>query len=478
MRGAIVLGGAQSVKIATQLGSVIILSRLLQPADFGVAAATAPIIAFMSIFQDLGFQQGVIQKASISEADLTRIFWLTLTLGIGLAAVMAALSPVAAWFFHDARLLEVTAVAGLPLLGYSVAVVPSALLNRHGRFGAIAMIESIVACIGLGTALVGALCGLRYWALVLSSIAASLAGAALSILMARWVPGRPVLAWPDRGLVHFAKNLTGFSVLNFFGQNADNMLIGHAWGGIELGLYDRAFKLLLLPIQSLSGPMYRIMIPLMSRIETDKIRLRRVYVRATSQFLLIVMPGMATLVATAPDFIHLVFGPRWDAVTPIFFWLGLVGFNTPLGHTSAWLYISQAKTQAMFRVSVVTSSTKVVAFLVGLHWGGTGVAMAYAISDFVFRLPFSYWCMTRIGPVTVGDLASLQIPLMVAAGATWVVSHSVLGGWAGLSGFPLIVATGVASYGIAMIAMATMTTGRDALGEVYGSIVKLVGVAA
>ena len=474
LRGIVSLGGSQVVKIVTQFASVIMLSRMLAPEDFGLAASVAPLVALMAVFQDFGLQQAVIQRASISREELTRVFWVAVLLGAIPTVALVALSPLAAWFFHDARLVWVTMAAGTPLLAFAAGSIPSALLARQGRFGVLALNDSMTACVALGTALAAAALGMAYWSLIISTITSSAIGAIFVGVQARWVPGRPVWAWPNREVLKFGKNLTGFTVMNFLARNMDNVLIGHAWGGTELGYYDRAYKLFQLPIENIASPVYRVIVPMLSRIETDKERFRMLYLRTASQVVLLTVPGMAAMVATAPNVVILMFGDRWSAVTPIFFWLGVVGLIQPLGNTLSWIFISQAKTQSLFRLSAMQTGTTVLSFLAGLHWGSAGVAVAYAISEYAIRLPVGYWWVGRAGPVSAQDLVSIQAPALAAAGMTWLVSHNLLADLAGLTGFGLIAATGIVSYLLSLLAASSLPSGRAAVQETASFILRSI----
>ncbi len=474
MRGVLVLGISQWTKIGAQFAGVVLLSRFLTPGDFGITASVAPLIAFMAIFQDLGLQQAIIQRSSITQEDLTSIFWLTVLLGCVLTLALLGLSPAAAWFFHDRRLLWVTAVSSIPVLISSLAAVPSAVLNRQGRFGVLAQNDVMTSVASVLTAVVAALLGCRYWSLIIATIVTNALSTVFLACRADWLPGRPRFQSPERDLIHFGSNLTGFTLVQFFARNADNLLIGHAWGVTALGYYDRAYKILLLPIQSISAPVSRVMIPLLSRIEADKPRFRSVYLRVVTLIGLTAVPGMAALVATAASVISLLFGARWAAVTPIFLWLGIASLIQPINNTAGLIFICQARTQAMFRLGMFTSSTAVLSFLIGLKWGVVGVAASYAISDYVVRLPVQYWSVGRVGPVSVMDLASIQAPLLVSAGITWVISHQVLAGSLRLTGPALIAATVLVSYALSALAIASVHNGRVALREGMSMVVQVL----
>ena len=123
----------------------------------------------------------------------------------------------------------------------------------------------------------------------------------------------------------FGANLTGFNLVNFFARNLDNILIGKYSGAVELGFYDRAYKLLLFPIQNIITPLSRVMIPLLSRIQDDKPRFRDLYLQTLWVLAFVTIPGVAALICTSEQVVAILFGAKWQAVAPIFVWLGLAG---------------------------------------------------------------------------------------------------------------------------------------------------------
>ncbi|RUW43783.1 lipopolysaccharide biosynthesis protein, partial [Mesorhizobium sp. M1A.F.Ca.ET.072.01.1.1] len=142
----------------------------------------------------------------------------------------------------------------------------------------------------------------------------------------RWTPSRPDLK-VDGDILSFGANLTGFNLVNFFSRNLVNILIGKYSGAIELGYYDRAYKLLLFPLQNITQPLTRVMVPLLSRIHDDKARFRDLYVRTNWMLAAVTMPGIAALTLTSDQVVALLFGPRWTAVAPIFAWLGIASLT-------------------------------------------------------------------------------------------------------------------------------------------------------
>ena len=475
LRGGVIIGSAQLIRIGVQFCSVIVLSRLLSPQDFGLVGCVTPVITFVGLFQDLGYGQAVMQRREISQNQISSLFWVTAGLGLVSSLAAALCSPAVAWFFHDSRLALLTVAASITLLLGSLGAIPNGLLNRRLNYRGLAITDASAAAVALGSAVISALLGARYWSLIVAAWSSSFVTTFGYWTFARWRPGRPTTRFVDKEIGLFGANLTGFTFVNYFSRNLDNVLIGRKLGTAALGFYDRAFKLLSFPIQHLNAPLYSVMTPLLSRVQDDKPRFRAMFLRAAGQLTFFVVPAMAALVSVSHDFVLLAFGPRWEQVAPIFFYLGMVGMVQPLTNATGWILIAQGRTDVMFRLGIVTSVITVSSFFVGLHFGGAvGLAAAYAIAEAAIKAPIQYAALHRVGPVSAADLCRLQIPLLIAAGCTMAVVTFIFRGVFGLHGIPVIVSAVSLSYALAILLTAMRPQGMLVLNETSALIGRLL----
>jgi PST family polysaccharide transporter len=465
IRGGLAVGLSQAVQIAARLVSVVALSRLLNPGDFGLIAALAPVISFTALVQGLGLQQAVVRHWDLPAEQVNRIFWLMLAVSLACAGLVAASAPAVAAFYRDERMLRLTEVAAVPLVLASLTSVPSALLSRGLRFGTVALIDAGSAVAGLLAALLAAWLGAGYWSLLAATFAATTVNLLASWAASGWVPAPPSLRLPDRKLLGFGANLSGFTIVNFFARNLDNILIGRVSGPTALGYYDRAYTLMLFPLQTIMAPISGVMVPLLSRIASDKPQLRSVYLRTMGQIVLLTVPGMAALASASDDVIGVLFGPQWAPAAPIFALLGWAALVQPIGSSTGWLFVSQGRTRAMFYWGLFGSSTTVASFVAGLPWGAVGVAAAYTVSEYLVRIPALFRVIAKVGPVTVADLAMLQFPLLAAAAVTKLIHDLLLRRGFGLSGPVMIASTVLLSYALAIVSQVLSAAGRSRLAE-------------
>lgn len=422
-RGALATGGAQGVRLACQFASVIVMSRLLAPEDFGIVAMVAPVMGFVGLFQDLGLMQATVQKKRITHDEVNVLFWINLAVSVLLAVLLVLAAPLVARFYNEPAVGVLVAAMSVQLLLGGAGGQHHALLNRRMEFGRIAALDSVVAVLGLAVSIAWALVDPSFWALYAGGIAMTLSGTLGGWLLSRWQPGLPKWVAGAGGLVNFGAGITGFNFANFFARNLDNVLIGRYRGNEELGLYDRAYKLLLFPLQQVTNPLSKVMVPALSRMTDEPHRYRHAYLRVAPILLLVTLPGVAMAVALADVLVPFALGQQWAGSALIFQALGFAGLLQPLNNPAGWLFISQGRSSEFMRWGIVTAVTSVAAFVIGLPYGAYGVALAYAVSEYL-RTPFLWLYIGRQGPVRAMDVAGMAFPFVVGAhlaiGLIWV----------------------------------------------------------
>ena len=228
-------------------------------------------------------------------------------------------------------------------------------------------------------AITAALMGLGVWSLVVQALTLSSTRAVLLWIASDWRPRWILDRRAIRDLWGFSSNLAGFNALNYWVRNADNFLVGKFVGPAGLGIYGRAYNLMLMPLAQISWVLSRVMFPVLSRMQSDTARVKQGYLRAIGVIGLVTFPIVTGLFAVAEPFVLTVFGPRWESMVPIVQILCLAGLSQSVGTTTGWIYQSQGRTDWMFRWGLASSAVTLVAFGIGILWGVTGVATAYAV---------------------------------------------------------------------------------------------------
>lgn len=465
VRGGAVTIVAQIFRQGISIGGTIILARLLSPQDNGLIGMVIIVTGFIDLFNDLGLSAATVQRPRITHEQVSTLFWVNIVLGIVLALVTAAMTPALVWFYNEPRLFWVSLVIATDFIYGGVTIQHRALLRRQMHFTALAVIDVLSAVVGLVAGMVAALYGLGYWALVIKMLAGAPVDIVGSWLLCRWRPGLPVRDSGVRSMVAFGSNLTGFKLVNYIIRNFDNLLVGRFFGAYQLGLYTRAYGLLLMPLQQINTPVSSVAIPALSRLNDTPARYKKVYERIASQVCLISMPLVAYMLGTADWIILATLGPKWSDASLMFALLAVSGLIEPISNTTGWLFISQARTRQQFVWGIAGMFLAVGAILIGIHWGAVGVAASYGLMGLFLRTPLLFWYVGREGPIGAQDLYRITAPYLLISIALWLGVFAVRQLFPIANPFIGLFFTGIVAFGITLSLLMLMPAGRESLFE-------------
>ena len=428
-RGGAITIFSQGTKFLLGMVGTIILARLLSPEDYGLVGMVAVVTGFIAIFKDLGLSVATIQKAEVNSQQISTLFWINLLLSAGIMLVTVALAPGIAWFYGEPKLIAITIAYAAGFLFGGLTVQHEALLRRRMRFLALAVAEVVALVLSSVVAITLAWNGARYWALVFSQLCLGLTYGLAVWIACGWRPGLPVRNSGVRQMLAFGGNLTGFGVMNYFARNLDNLLIGRYWGPEQLGLYARAYQLLLLPIDQMITPITAVAVPALSRLKDSPERYRQAYLRLLEKVALLTMPVMVFMIVSSDWLVAIILGPKWAGVSPIFALLGIAGLVQPLASTAGWLFVTQGRTHDMFKWGMIGATITVVGIVAGLKWGAVGVAASYSLTSIIVVIPLLFWFVSRSGPIRMSDFYRTVAPVALASvcafGVLLFLKHSV-----------------------------------------------------
>lgn len=429
LRGGAITIVAQAIRFVLNLGSTMVLARLLDVADYGLVAMVTAITAFATMFKDLGLSAATIQRSTITHEQVSTLFWVNVLFGSMLTLLMVGVSPGIAWFYGDWRLMPVGAALSLVYLASGFSVQHQALLTRQMRFRQLATIDLSALTSGVLVAIASAFLGAGYWTLVLLPLTVSVVSALLLWLVCPWHPGKPVRYAGVRPMLSVGGFLTGFQVVNYFGRNMDAVLVGRWWGATALGYYTRAYSLLMLPIGQINNPITAVVMPSLSRLQDDPARFRRLYSAYVSTLSMVTLPVVAFLIVLANAVIAVALGARWSPAAEIFQALGWAALPQVVLNTTGALMISTGGTRRMFLLSLFAVAGAVLSFCIGLPYGAKGVAVAYAIFNWLSLLPLLVGAVWGT-PVSTRDILAATwrgyVLAAVVACCVWLIGEQLV----------------------------------------------------
>lgn len=366
----------------------VILMRLLMPQDYGLLAMAMVLIGFAGIFSEFGFSSALIQNQNINESHKSSIFWFNIIIGSFLTLLFFIFADKLAQFYGNDNLEKVIKYLSFSFIISSTSILPGSLLQKEMRYDIINKIDVTIVILSGVLSVYLAFNGWGVMSLVFQSLFSQLSKVPLLFIGAKWMPKFIFNKKSIKELFSYSAYLTGFNVINYGARRSDDLLIGKFMGAESLGIYSRAYSLMLMPINQVISLVSNVMFPALSLIQNDKDRVKKIFLNVIQTLSFITFPLMIGLISVADNFILGIFGNKWAEVIPIIQILAFVGVIQTLANPTGWIYTSQGKTDWMFWWGVFGSGSIILAIVIGVIIGSIySVAIAYLIINLALAYP-------------------------------------------------------------------------------------------
>lgn len=405
----------------------MVLARLLVPSDFGLVAMVTVISSILVEFGTLRLGDATVQKEEINHQLVSTLFWINVALCTALALLFIAVSPFIAWFYKEPRLKAITMIIAGGFIFSGLSIQHAALLRRRLEFYKLTSITiaATIICDGMAIVLAWQNCG--YWALVARHIGLPITFAIGLWTLCRWIPGLPSKTAGVAPMLKFGINSLGNYTTDYLSRSLDKVLVGWRYGTQSLGFYERAYHLFVLPVNQLSYPLTSVAVATLSRLQNEPEKFRHYYLNALAIIAFIGMPLSAVLTLIGKDLILLLLGPQWDEAGNIFtFFAPGVGMMLVYG-TNGWIHLSTGRADRWFRWGIIAFLTIAVFYVIGLPFGGSGIAIAYAAFFFITTLPCLIYAGTPVNLRLASVVSIIWKYCISALGAgliCWLIYHS------------------------------------------------------
>ena len=399
----------------------IVLTRLLDPGDFGLVAYASVFIAFVQMFVEQGIPDAIVQGKDLKTEHFDAAFWFNLAVSAALAVLVFLGAPFAARFLDEPRLADILPWLGLGLPLFGLVSIQQALMRREMLYKPLA-IRTILSTIGGGlTGVVMAVLKFGVWSLVGQTLANAVVGVAVMWLVTDWRP-RWRFSWLRLSeLRGFAMHVTASAFLDYFNRRSDDFLIGFYLGPVALGYYSVAYKILLTLTRLLTSPLNSVALSAFSQLQSNREAFSEAFFRCTRGAAFCAFPAFLGVIIVAPEFVSVCFGRQWTQSVAVLRILCLIGLlhSVALLHGTALRALGRADWQMWFTLG--GALTNVVGFFFAVRYGVTSVAAAYVISGYVWlavdltmlRKALGLSIALYLGRMTLPAMASVVMAMVV-----------------------------------------------------------------
>jgi polysaccharide transporter, PST family len=422
VRGGVIAIVARGTNAIVQVGSIFLLARLLAPADYGLVAMVIAITGFAPIFVDLGTRDAIVQRDRITPADISMLFWLTVSVGFVGALLVAASGPLIAAFYREPRLIGITLVASLTFVTTSLSCQHYALMRRTLMFRQLSLLEIAANVGGAAVAIGMAYQGSGYWALVTRPLVTASVLAAGVWWFCAWRPEKPRWSESVKQMLKFGLHLTGFTMTDFAGRSVDRIAIGYVSGAANLGFYQNSLMVYENALELLTNPLHGVAIAALSKLRENLIELKRSWAKALSALAFVAMPLFGALAIGGYELVVLVLGSKWAYSGVLLSILALRGMAHVVERTLGWLHVIAGRTDRWMRWGVISTLLQFVALACGLPFGPMGIVIAFTIHSYVLFVPAIVYAgkplgigaadvVRAVGPQLLGTLTAYGVTL-------------------------------------------------------------------
>ncbi len=421
-RGAAITFSAQGLRLVIQVAGIAVLGRLLSPTDYGLVAIVVVIVGYGELFRDFGLSSAAISAKTLSEGQRDNLFWINTGIGVVLAGLLCAASPLLAMVFDDDRLvLLAIALSGTFVLN-GVSTQYRAMHSRHLRFGALSTAEVAGQAAGVVVGIAMALAGAGYWSLAGQQLSAQAVTQVLLVTSHPWRPGWVDRSASVRSFIGYGSSLLGSQLLTQVIASAAPLALGIRLGPASVGLFTRASQLVTMPLLQMQAPSTRVALPVLSRLVGQRERFASFLLAGQLALLMAVGLVFATLLAQAPSVIRLVIGPQWSEAVSIFQVLLVAGWFQAASYAGYWVYLATGQTRRHLQLALMTRPLMAAATVAGAQWGLQGAALAYA-GGMVLAWPASLLWLRRVTDAPVrsmlGNGLRTGLVAALAGAASW-----------------------------------------------------------
>lgn len=428
--------------------SVIVLARLLEPADFGVVAAIVVFLSLLELTSDVGMQATVVYE---QERGITDRVQTALSVNVLIALVLAGAgvlaAPLVAGFFGMEEEAWLFRLASLSLLITGLSNVHDSVLMRELAFGRRVFPQIARALVRGVVSIALALGGLGAEALVIGMLAGS---ATWTVIQWALTPLRPRLTLDlgiARSMVGYASGAFALQVLAVVGTRLDTAVVGRVLGAQALGLYTVASRIPELLIESVAWNVSQVAFPALSRKRvTDPRGLAGATLKLFRYQALYAVPVAAGLALLAPPLVVVLFSDAWreagGVMSAAAVMMGISAIVFPLGDVF--------KALGRQRLYVVLMLVQFPVFVAAIVWAAPHGILAVAWARAAVGLLHAVLVTGTVArTVRLGafDLAAAAAPAAVTGLGVIAGAGAVRLAWPALSVWPLLLGGALGAVG-------------------------------
>lgn len=431
-KNVLISGGYNYVSQGLLFASSTVTARLLLPDNYGLVGLITVFTGFISIFADSGVSLAVIKS------DFGRSYHVALNnianyMGLCLCIVTIIVAYPIARLYGDSRLIYPTLVLSTTFLFKSMGIVRSALLSKALKFDYLGKILLLNTVINILLTVVLAFYGFEHWAIVIPQVVISIVPIVFyekEVKLGFKFSKCAYLKVAFRHTKQTIGSLIGFNLVNYWARNSDNLIVGKVYGTSDLGIYNRAYSLLTLPLTLVSGLMGAVLYPSLKRLKSQGGDVLSEYLFVLRVITLIVLPASAVLILWPDQLVSFLWGATWFKVSKLLPYFGILILTQSLLSTTGSILVLQGKEKTLMYSGWVGAVLLIAGIVIGSMYSLEAIAQLYSLFFISLVLPFNiYYVFFKNLGFSAKQLLYFWLPIVALSLLSWVACYFENSAW-------------------------------------------------
>lgn len=351
---------------------MLVMARILTPADYGIVGMLSIFIAVSNTFIISGFSNALIRKIDRTEVDNSTVFYFNIVVGAIFYWILFFCAPLIARFYDMPILVPVTRVVSLSLIFGSFSIVQRAQFTVKLDFKTTAKISLTAAIISGIVGIILAYKNFGVWALIFQSLTSQVITTLTLWIVSKWRPIW-VFSWKSfREMFSYGSKLLASGLLDTIFVNIYSLVIGKVYKASDLGFYNRSKSFSQLASSNITGVIQRVTFPVLASIQNEDERLRYGYSRILRISGFIIFPLMIGLAAVAYPLIMTLLTEKWIYSAVLLLPICLAGMWYPIHAINLNLLQVKGRSDLFLRLEIIKKILTIIVLVstvpLGLYW--------------------------------------------------------------------------------------------------------------
>lgn len=380
----------QYSNVLIQLLINVVLSRLIPVEEFGVVATVQVFLVFFQLLVTAGMGPAIIQNKNLLGKDYGVLFNYTVIFSVLLAVLFGALGYVVAYAYGNPIYINLFWCMSVIVLSEGMNVVPTAILNKELRFKALNLRLFFCNAIGAIFGILAAIAGVGVYALIISVAFPAIATLIANFFVVRIQYTKSFDTRPLKEIAAFAKNQLGFTVLNYFSRNSDNLFIGKFLGPISLANYQKSYQLITMPNTVFLGIISPVLQPVLSKHQDNVKLIRETFMRIIHMLALLAFPLTSFMVMNSSEIVLFLFGSHWEGAVAPFTILAFSTWAQMLTSATGSIFMARNHSRTLFYTGCVSTILIVSCTFIGIGFGEITTVALFICIGYIINFITSY----------------------------------------------------------------------------------------